>query len=144
MEIVFTLAKYLFLGFFGLIGLLIVAALLFGDRIVKKWEYEAEFCNEDGREFGEFDIEMSRIEKKEPEYSLKARFRMRHEKLTLHSTVQVFLDDLLVLEGMVKHAGRILLTKENLQNVVTDAEAGQLCRIVCGGNELFTQELVPD
>lgn len=144
MEIVFTLIKYLFLGFFGLLGLLIVAALIFGDRIVKKWDYEAEFRNEDGREFGEFDIEMSKIEKKEAEYSLKAKFRMRHEKLALHSTVQVFLDDLLVLEGMVKNAGRILLTKENLQIEVTDAEAGQLCRIVCGGNELFAEELVPD
>ena len=144
MEIVFTLLKYVIFGFFGLLGLLIVAAILFGDRIIKKWEYEAEFRNADGREFGEFDIELSRVEKKEPEFSLKAKFRMRHDSLKLHSTVQVFLDDLLVLEGMVKNAGRIFLTRDDLQNNIEDAQAGQLCRVVCGGNELFAEELVPD
>ena len=144
MEMVFAVIKYVFIGFFGLIGLLIVVAIVFGDKIVKKWEYEAEFRDDNGKEFGEFDIEMSRVEKKEPQFSLKAKFRMRHEALKLHATVQVYLDQLLVLEGMVSRAGRVRLTNEHLQNEITEAEAGQLCRIVCGGSELFSQELVPD
>ena len=86
MEIVFDVIKYLVFGFFGLVGLLIVAALVFGKRIKKQWEFEAEFRDASGREFGEFDIEMSRIEKEEPDYTLKASFHMRHESLQLHQT----------------------------------------------------------
>ena len=145
MELLFTIVKYAFLGFFGLLGLLVVGALLFGKRMITKWEYEAEFRDGSGREFGEFDIEMSRIEKDEPEFSLKAEFRMRHAALTLHKTVQVFLDDVLVLQGMVTSAGRIRLThRENLQNRISDAAEGQVCRVVCGGTELFREALVVD
>lgn len=144
MEILFSITKYLAFGFFGLLGLFIVVALVFGDRIVTKWEYEAEFLDSKGKEFGEFDIKMSRVDKKEADFSLKTEFRMRHHLLTLHSTVQVFLDDLLVLEGMVREAGRINLALENLQNRVDDPRTGQICRVLCGGSEIATQEIVPD
>jgi len=89
--------------------LLIVFALVFGKRVKKKWEYEAEFRDEAGREFGEFDIELSQIQKQEPGYTLKAEFHMRHELPGHLQTVQVFLDDLLMLEGEVTHAGRVRL-----------------------------------
>lgn len=144
MDLVFAVIKYAFIGFFGLIGLFIVVAIVFCDKIVTKWEYEAEFRDDKGKEFGEFEIEMSRIEKKEPQFALKAKFRMRHQALQLHAMVQVYLDQLLVLEGMGSKAGRVRLTNEHLQNEITEAEAGQQCRIVCGGSELFSQELVPD
>ncbi len=144
MDTLFTIFKYAIFGFFGLIGFFIVIALIFGDRIVKKWEYEAEFRNKDGKEFGEFDIEMSRVEKKESQFSLKAKFHMRHEALKQYATVQIYLDQLLVLEGLVAQAGRIRLTKENLQNDVIEAQAGQMCRVVCAGNQLFAQEILPD
>ena len=144
MDMIFTILKYLFFGFFGLLGLLIAIVIIFGSKIVKKWDYEAEFHDENGKEFADFDIEMSHILKKEPDYSLKAKFRMRHHSLQLHSTVQVYIDQLLVLEGMVKKAGRVRLTVENLQNELAEPQAGQQCRIVCGGVELFSQELVLD
>ena len=141
----FNIVKYLFLGFFGLIGLLFVLALLFGKRKITKWEYEAEFRDGRGREFGEFDIEMSRIEKEEPDFSFRAKFKMRHEALKLHQTVQVFLEDRLVLEGMVKEAGRVLLRQdEHLRTEITDAQVGQVCRIVCGGQELFREPILED
>ena len=145
MGFLFDLVKYLFVGFFGFIGLLVVLALLFGKRKVTKWEYEADFRDANGREFGEFDIEMSRIEKEEPDFSFRAKFKMRHEALKLHQTVQVFLEDSLVLEGMVKEAGRILLRQdEHLRTEITDAQVGQICRIVCGGQELFRQPILED
>ena len=109
MDIVFTIVKYLIFGFFGLIGLLVVLALLFGKRIIKQWEFEAEFRDVKGREFGEFDIELSRIAKEETEDTFKAKFRMRHALLGAGQRVQVFLDDTLVLEGNVETEGRILL-----------------------------------
>lgn len=144
MDILFSIIKFSVLGFFGLLGLLVMVALIFGDRVIKKWEYEAEFRDSGGKEYGELDIKMSRIEKKETEFSLKANFHMRHQLLTLHSTVQVFLDDLLLLEGMVREAGRISLALPDLQNSVQDAQSGQVCRVLCGGTEIASQEIVPD
>ena len=145
MDFVFSVIRYMMLGFVGFIGLLFVLALLFGKRMIKKWDYEAEFKDASGREFGELDIEMSRIEKEEPNFSLKAKFRMRHAAFQLHQTVQVFIDDVLLLEGMVKSAGRVFLThEENLRNEIADAKAGQMCRVVYGGRELFAEALLPD
>lgn len=145
MDVVFSVFKYMAYGFVGFVGLLFVLALLFGKRMVRKWDYEAEFRDASGREFGELDVEMSRIEKEEPNFSLKATFKMRHPSLGLHQTVQVYIDDVLLLEGMVKSAGRIRLTHaENLQTEIADAEEGQMCRVVCGGSELFAEALRPD
>ena len=143
-DLFFSIAKYLFIGFFSLLGFVIVLAIVFGDRIKKKWEYEAEFHDARGREFAEFDIEMSRVEKKEPNYSLKAKFKMRHTSLAVHTTVQIFLDQLLILEGMVKEEGRIRLNNQNLKIDAVEAQAGQMCRVICGGQEILAQEIVPD
>ena len=144
MDLLIDIIKYALIGFFGLIGLLVVLVLLFGKRIKKQWEFEAEFRDDRGREFGEFDIESSRIEKQEPDYSIKAKFRMRHESLKLHQTVQVFVDDILVLEGMVQTEGQIRLGHENARDKPRDIQAGQRCRVHIGGNEMFAESLVPD
>lgn len=144
MELILSILKYIVLGFAGLIGLLIVLAVLFGKRKITKWEFEAEFRNERGREFGEFEIEMSRIEKDEPEFSLKADFKMRHSALALHKTVQVYLDDVLVLEGMVQNAGRVALDNRHLQNEIGNAQLGQICRVDVGGQTLLSEPLAPE
>ena len=144
MDTIFSIVKIIFYGFFGLIGFLFLLALIFGKRIVKQWEFEAEFRDERGREFGEFDIELSRVAKKETEDTFKARFRMRHDTLEIGQRVQVFLDDVLVLEGSVETAGRILLTEEHIKIALTTASKGQVCRVVYGGREQFTQAIVED
>ena len=144
MDLIVNFFKYAFIGFFSLIGVLFVAALLFGKRIKKQWDYEAEFLDASGREFGEFDIEMSRIEKEEPDYSLKAKLRLRHAQLEPNKTVQVFLDSLLVLEGSVADKGRVFLDKRCLQVNRVEASVGQLCRVVVGGVELCRAQLVLD
>ena len=109
MDSLFSFFKYAFFGFFGLLLLLVVFVLLFGKRVRKRWEFEAEFRDMSGREFGEFDFEMSRIEKEEVEYSFKAKFKMRHESLPQGALVQVYLEDLLVMQGHVTKAGQVLL-----------------------------------
>jgi hypothetical protein len=144
MDLIFSIVKTIFFGFFGLIGLLFLLALIFGKRIVKQWEFEAEFRDERGREFGEFDIELSRVAKKETEDTFKAKFRLRHDTLEFGQRVQVFLDDALVLEGNVETAGRILLTDEHIKIALTTASKGQVCRVVYGGNERFSQPIVED
>ncbi len=144
MEIIFDIARYVISGLFGLIMLLIIFAVLFGKRVRKEWEFEADFRDADGREFGEFEIELSRIEKEEPDYTLKAEFRMRHPALTQHATVQVYVEDTLVLEKMVETEGGMYVQKAQLVNPVDRVSEGQLCRVVVGSTEIATAEFHPD
>ena len=144
MDTLFSIVIYILFGFFGFLLLLFILALLFGERIKKKWEFEAEFRDDDGREFGEFDIEMSRIVKEEPDFSFKAKFKLRHESLEAGQRVQVYLDELLVMEGKVETAGRILLREDAVVIKATEARAGQVCRVVYGGLERFSQAIRPD
>ena len=144
METLFAPLQFILLGFFGLLGVLIVVVLLFGKRVTKRWEYEAEFRSPGGQEFGEFEIEISRIEKDEPQYSFKARLRMRHESLEKGLMVHVYLDDLLVMRGNVDKAGRIHLRKCALREQAANPEVGRICRVVWGGIEQFRAPLKPD
>jgi len=144
MDIIFSIVKFIFVGFFGLIGVLFLLALVFGKRIVKQWDFEAEFRDEQGREFGEFDIELSHIAKKETEDSFKAKLRLKHATLEKGQRVQVFLDETLILEGNVETAGRILLTNTHIRTPLTTASAGQVCRVVYGGRERFSQAIEKD
>ena len=144
MEAIVTVFKFLFFGAFGLVGALILLALVFGKRIKKRWEYEAEFRDASGREFGEVDIEMSRIEKEESDYTFKASLRLRHERLVPHSTVRVEIDDRIVLEGQVDKPGFIHLGKDHVRDIVDRPAAGQDCRILVGGAVLASAELLPD
>jgi hypothetical protein len=144
METLFSIVLYVLYGFFGLLLLLFVLAVLFGKRIQKRWEYEAEFRTPGGREFGEFEIELSRIAKEETEYSFKAKFRMQHESLAKGQMVQVFLDETLVLQGNVRSAGRIYLRDKAVVKDVFEPSDGQICRVVWGGIEQFRAALRPD
>lgn len=144
MDVVFAIIKYVFLGFFGLVGALFVFALLFGKRVKKRWEYEAEFRDASGREFGEVDVELSRIEKEEPDYTFKASLRLRHERLVPQSKVQVEIDDKLVLEGMVDKPGFVHLGNEHIRTILDRPSAGQACRVLVGGAVLASAELLPD
>lgn len=144
METVFSIFLYLFYGFIALIAVLIFVAVVFGKRVIRKWEYEAEFRNDAGREFGELELKMSKIEKEEPDFSLKAEFWLRHDLLQPHQTVRVYLDELLLMEGMVSDAGRIRLGNDHLQTEIDEPGAGQTCRVECGGTEIARAELMPD
>ena len=144
MDLIFSVVKYLAMGFFGVIGALFLLALLFGKRVRKRWEYEAEFHDASGREFGEFDIEMSRIEKEEADFRFKAKLRMRHASLEPHDTVRVVVDDRTILEGMVEKAGRVFLGQDHIRNTIDEPAPGQLCRVMVGSVELATTTLVRD
>lgn len=144
MESLFAVLKYLVFGFFGLILLLMVLAILFGKRIRTKWEYEADFLDDKGREFGEFEIEMSRIEKEEPDYTQKVKFRMRHPGLRAHASLQVYIDDLLVFEDRIEKDGRHVVMRSAPTRPVESVSSGQVCRVLVGGTELARAELRPD
>ena len=144
MDTLFSIGVYILDGFFGLLLLLFVLALLFGKRIKKQWDYEAEFRGADGREFGEFDIEMSRIVKEETEDTFKAKFRMRHDSLEAGQRVEIYLDDILVMAGNTEKAGRIHLQSDAIVTPLAEAREGQVCRVVYGGREQFAEPLKPD
>jgi hypothetical protein len=144
MDTLFTIVLYILYGFFGFLLLLFVLALLFGKRVRKKWEFEADFRDESGREFGEFDIEMSRVGKDEPDYSFKAKFKLRHDSLEVGQRVQVYLDELLVMEGAVASSGRIYLKQDAVVSEAMEASEGQVCRVVYGGLEHFAEPIRPD
>ena len=144
MESIATFIAYGIFGLFALLLLLIVAALVFGKRVTRQWEYEAEFRDDKGREFGEFEIELSQIEKEEPHPTVKAELKMRHESLTEHKTVQVYIDDRLVLEGMVRTPGRISIDRKLGEADVGPISSGQICRIRVGGSEQFAEPLRRD
>ena len=144
MDSIVTFIVYGIFGLFGLLGILIVFALLFGKRVSKQWEFEAEFRDERGREFGEFEIELSQIEKEEPVPTVKAELQMRHDSLQLHKTVQAYVGDRLLLEGTVTRAGRIRIERRMGEGDAGSVSAGQTCRIVIGGSERFSEPLRRD
>ncbi len=144
MEFVFTLIKNALLAFVGFIAFLFVIALLFGKRKTKRWEYEAEFLDQSGREFGEFDIELSKIEKEEPDFTFKAELSLRHSRLVDGADVQVLLDELLVLRGTVETPGRIRLGNSHIVNALTEARPGQEARVLIDRFEVAAAALVPD
>ena len=144
MDLLFNVLLYGVGGFFSLILLLFILALLFGKRVQKQWEYEAEFLNDKGREIAEFDIESSRIVKQEQEYNLKVKFHCHHAALAPGGQVQVYLDQLLVLAGEVTAEGKIRLGNADLVNAPTEPKAGQVCYIKYQDTLLLQQVLRKD
>lgn len=144
LEIVIDASVYIVLGFFGFIALLFVLAIVFGKRVEKKWEFEANFYNEKQREIGEFDIEMKKSAKEEADFALEAVFRLKHSDLNSGDVVQVYLEDVLVMEGVVEKEGRIYLQNEHLKSEINDPQEGQVCRVMCSSVELFSEKLVRD
>ena len=144
MDMVFSILKYTFFGFLALIALLVVGTLLFCKRFEKRWEYEAKFRNDKGRELGEFDIKSSRIKGENTDFELRAKFVLRHDALSVGSVIEVFLENVLVMSGSVNEAGRIRLRNEHLKRDIDNPAAGQICAVRCGGIELFSEALYVD
>ena len=144
LELVIDVSIYIVVGFFGLLFVIFVLAIIFGKRVKKKWEFEANFYNEKRKEVGEFDIEMKKFAKEEGDFKLEAKFRLKHADLNLGNVVQVYLDEILVMEGVVEHDGRIYLHNEHLKSEINDPHAGQDCRVMCSAVELFSEKLIID
>lgn len=144
MQLLFDIFKYTFLGFFGFIFFIFLAAIIFGKRVTKKWEYEAKFRGANGKELGEFDIELSKVEKSGEDFSLKAKFELKHPELKLNRAVNISLDGQLVMSGMVETDGRIYLGNKHLVKNIENPQAGQICSVVCSDVELFSEAIYND
>lgn len=139
-EFLFSVVKWFGIGLVALV----VITLIFGKRIKKKWEYEAEFRDDSFKEFGEFEVEMSKIEKEEPDFTLKYEFHLRHDAVRQHQPVQVFIDELLVLEGLPEKDGYVRLGNDHVQNSVDEPLLDKTCRVLIGGQEIVSQTLKRD
>ncbi len=144
METLFQYLSYLVSGFFGFIALLVLLALIFGKRVEKKWEYEADFHDKFHREIGEFDIELRKVEKEDIDFKLKAEFKLKHSELKQGQIVKVFLNDELVMEGSVIQEGRIFLNNDHLKSKIENPQEGQICRVMCSATELFAVPIHKD
>ena len=128
----------------GIFIALVILTLIFGRRVEKKWEYEADFRDEKGREFGECEIELSRIVREEDDFKLKVKFHMMHEVLKGARRVEVFVGETLLISGNVEHPGRILLRNEIPVTDDPPPPKDQLSRVLVDGVERFSAEFRPD
>ena len=144
MDIVSVIAMYLLYGIVVPLTVLIVLVLFFGKRFKKHWEYEAEFRDASGREFGEFDMELWQIANEESGPTFQAKFRLKHESLEVGQRVEVYVDDVLVVAGNTQKPGRIFLKTNAVVAPLTQAAEGQVCRVVYGGRERFAEQLKAD
>ena len=138
METFFQYFSYVISAFFGFIFLLVLLTLIFGKRVEKMWEYEADFHDKNNREIGEFDIEMRKYANEKTGFQLDAKFKLRHPELQQGQIVKVYLNDELVMEGVVEKEGRIYLGNKHLKSKIEDPVAGQICRVMCSATELFS------
>ncbi len=149
-ESILGLVKNVFLGFLGLVGAVFLFVLIFGKRVEKSWEFEAEFFSHGGlKEIGEFDVEMLKFKDEEGDPTLKIKFHLRHPELKAGALAQVYLDDQLVLEGTVEEDGKVRLGIDDLKdpglkNPANPPVAGQTCSVKCSGIDIISAELLVD
>ncbi len=143
-EAAFWFIGMMFLIFFGLIALFVLIVVVFGKRVHKLWEYEAHFLDETGKYVGEFEIEMSKVGKEAIDHTLKAEFEARHESIAPGQLVAVSVDGLVVMQGTVVHAGKVVLTVDDLTVREFEPTVGQTCRVVIDTEERWIADLKLD
>ena len=132
MDTFFDILKTVLLGFGALLVALFVLAFLFGKRVRKQWEYEAEFRDDSGREYGEFEIELSQIDKEEAEPTTKLKLQLKDPALEIGRTAVVTLNDRVVFETTIKTAGRVLATETRAADGASRPAEGDICRVLIG------------
>ena len=144
MELIFDILIYIVVGFFGLIALFVVFAVLFGKKVEKNYDLEVEFHDEKGREFAEFDLKEWRYEKEGGEFKLSISFKWRDIHLAIGNHVEVLLESQVVLAGVVEEDGKIRLNSKHLVNKPQDPKVGQQCQIKLDGEVVLEKGLVKD
>lgn len=131
---------YVIAGFVGLI----ILAIIFGKKVESRYDLEAEFQDDSGKEFAEFDIKLWRYAKEAGEYQLKASFRWSDARLSMGDKVSVYLNETLILEGVVETASSIRLSSKHIQNSPENAKQGDECRVLLNGKLALKQSVLDD
>ena len=147
MEVIFDLLNviakgigYVIAGFVGLI----ILTIIFGKKVESRYDLEAEFQDDSGKEFAEFDIKFWRYAKEADEYQLKASFRWSDPRLSIGDKVSVYLNETLVLEGVVEKSSSIRLSSKHIKNTPENAKQGDECRVLLNDNLELKQAVLDD
>lgn len=147
MELVFNIFILVMQGLGYLVAglvVLIFLIIIFGKNQENRYDLEAEFKDENDREFADFDIKLWRYVKQAGDYQLKANFSWKEPRLSIGDKVSVYLNDVLVLEGSVEKASSISLNNKHLQNTPNNPKQGDECRVLLNGNLELKQDVVDD
>lgn len=147
MEIISLIFDYFLLAIASLIGFivfLVVIAILFGKKQEEQYDLEAEFVDENNREYAEFDLRSWRYAKEQGDFQLDVSFHWKDERLTTGDKVQVSLENSVILEGNVSDAGKIRLNKDNLINQPNNPKAGKICTVMLNGDKVLEQAMERD
>jgi len=148
LEFIFNNLPYLIAGVIGvpiaLALLFVVIAILFGKKVEKQYDLEAEFHDGNGKEFADFDLKSWRYEKEGGDFQLTAKFKWRDSRLALGSNVEVLLESQLILQGDVQNPGKIRLSNQHIVNQPESPQVGQQCQIRLNGEVVLEKALAQD
>jgi len=145
LELLFSIIKYAFLGFFGVISLLIIITIIFGDKIENRWRFKALFHDGNNNQIGRFRITLFGYVKKDKPDQIKIKLRLKHPQLMQGALVKVYIDDRLYYEWSVKKQGKASFGKvmdiKDFKYSLDEPALGRICKIKCSGFVLAEAEL---
>ena len=145
LDLLFKIIQYFFLGLFGLVGLVIVLTIAFGDKIENHWRFKALFHDDANNEIGRFRITLFGYVKKDKPDQLKIKLRLKHPQLMPGALVKVYIEDTLFYENQITKQGKVsfgkIMDANDFKGVLKQPELGQLCKIKSSGFVLATAEL---
>ena len=138
--------KYFFLGFFGLVIVIIILTIIFGDQVENKWRFKALFNDEDGNQIGRFRITLFNfVKKKDKPDQLKMKLKLRHPQLMTGALVKVYIEERLYYEHPVTKKGKVSFGKvmdvADFKGVLHEPVLGQLCKVKCSGFVIASADL---
>jgi len=100
LTLIFDIIKYFFLGFFGLVIVIIILTIVFGDQIKNKGHYQASFFDGENNATGRFRAIIYRYTKKDKPEQLKIKFSLKHPQIVSGAMVKIYIEEHLFYEIM--------------------------------------------
>ena len=145
LDLLFDIIKYFFLGVFGLVAIIIILTIIFGDQVENRWRFKALFHDEDDNEIGRFRITLFGYVKKDKQDQLKIKLKLQHPQLIPGAMVKVYIEDSLFFESSVTKKGKVSfgknLDKSDFKDDLQQPELGQLCKVKCSGFVIASAKL---
>lgn len=145
MDLIFTILKYIGLGFAGFFGLIILIFIFFGKRVEKQWEVRADFKGPNKRDvIGKFEVEKRRIAKEETDFRLQAKCNLSHSALRAVQPVRVTVGEVVAMEGKAQQDGRLRLRNDAWTGNIEALQPGATVTVWVGNEALASAELFSD
>ena len=146
LTLLLDIIKYFFLGFFGLVIVIIILTIIFGDQIENRWRFKALFHDENNNEIGRFRITLfGYVKKKDKPDRLKIKLRLKHPQLIPGAMVKVYIEDNLYYEHPVTKKGKVSfgqeMDKNDFKGILRQPVLGEQCKVKCSGFIIASAEL---